>query len=278
MNILRGQRQLLSIIKLRKATKLFNNRDSCYLALIVFKTLVFDDITQHLSPLTRYQSILTQWNTCNILIWDEYRRTCIHIIFAKIMYIWRKFATMYMHMYIDRGKTIVFSPHSKDHNVMMYVFEKCWWILINFVMYIRKYWFILEKSRCICNNCIHGNIFLWCSLKVRAIFIQHPGIQDENISAVEAFGNPRWPTSWLGCTEVLDLRLHILWCGRLFYRLEKLTLDKINLKDRKSLMFQSIQAIFWIIFITLLILILVIAQNCIVLNGNTLRSITTFLN
>lgn len=108
MNILRGQRQLLSIIKLRKATKLFTNRDSCYLALIVFKTLVFDDITQHLSPLTRYQSILTQWNTCNILIWDEYRRTCIHIIFAKIMYIWRKFATMYMHMYIDRGKQSFF--------------------------------------------------------------------------------------------------------------------------------------------------------------------------
>ena len=41
-----------------------------------------------------------------------------------------------------------------------------------------------------------------------------------------------------------SIRFDILWCGRLVYRLEKLTLDKIYLNDRKSLMFQCFQESF----------------------------------
>ena len=40
---------------------------------------------------------------------------------------------------------------------------------------------------------------------------------------------------------------HILWCGRLVYRLDKLayTFHKIDLKNRESLLFQCFQAIFY---------------------------------
>ena len=57
---------------------------------------------------------------------------------------------------------------------------------------------------------------------------------------------------------------HILWRSRLVYRLEKHTIDKIDLKTRKSLMFQCFQAIFYL-YNSLPPLILILeAQNCIV--------------
>ena len=76
---------------------------------------------------------------------------------------------------------------------------------------------------------------------------------------------------------------HILWWGRLVYGLDKLTLDKIDLKNRKSLIFQCFQTIFQV-FIFLFFFFLNTSTcngpilNCIVLNLNTLSSITPFLN
>ena len=56
--------------------------------------------------------------------------------------------------------------------------------------------------------------------------------------------------------------LYILRCGHLVFHLEKLTLAKIDLKIRKSFMFNAFKQLFiYIIFI--LILMLVIAQKCI---------------
>ena len=43
-----------------------------------------------------------------------------------------------------------------------------------------------------------------------------------------------------------SIRFDILWCGRLVYRLDKLTLDKIYLNDRKSLMLQCLSRIFYL--------------------------------
>ena len=60
------------------------------------------------------------------------------------------------------------------------------------------------------------------------------------------FDNPRlipWPSWRLGCTWFVS-PLYIMWCGRLVYRLQKLTLAKIDLKNRKSLMFNVFKQLF----------------------------------
>ena len=57
------------------------------------------------------------------------------------------------------------------------------------------------------------------------------------------FGNPRlipWPTSRFGCTVIFDLCLRSTFCDALVLftvRVEKLPLAKIDLKNRKSFMF-----------------------------------------
>mgnify|MGYP003690175919 CR=1 FL=1 len=76
---------------------------------------------------------------------------------------------------------------------------------------------------------------------------------------------------------------HILWCGLLVYGVDKLTLDKIVLKNRKSLIFQCFQAIFQ--FFIIIIFFFLNTSTCNSPNFklhcfefNTLSSITPFLN
>ena len=76
-------------------------------------------------------------------------------------------------------------------------------------------------------------------------------------------------------SDIVASPYHILLCGRLVYRLWKLTLDKLDLKNRKSLMLQCFQAISYSYKSN------VYTSNsptCIVLNLNTMSSIKPFLN
>ena len=76
---------------------------------------------------------------------------------------------------------------------------------------------------------------------------------------------------------------HILWCSHLIYRPDKLTLYKIDLKIQfkvfdVAILSSNNSLIQCTILIPLLIFFLLIAQNCIVLNLNTLTNIKPFLN
>ena len=106
-----------------------------------------------------------------------------------------------------------------------------------------------------------------------------PRLETDTYCYSPAIGNPRpiqWTTLGLGYTEALK-RLLVISCDAvvcLVYRLEKRRLtDKMDLKTRKSLMFQCFQAIFYLynctIFIPPLILILEVLA--------TLNSIAPFL-
>ena len=132
---------------------------------------------------------------------------------------------------------------------MMYVFEKSWCIFNNLVMYD------LHSKKLdvwLCNYIIldkfvfmvffeSNDDFNSASGDARWEYWRHWSIRQSSVTYIR--------TRMYQSTE---LRLHILWCGRLVDRQEKLTLDKKDLKDRKSLMFLSFQAIFCTIFITFL--------------------------
>ena len=103
-----------------------------------------------------------------------------------------------------------------------------------------------------------------------------------------SYSNPQpipWPTSGLGCTEVLDLRLRITFCDAvvLFTVYRNLRLIKWILNIEKLWyynVFKQSNLIYTLhnLHPSFVFQILLIAQNCIDLNLNTLSSITPFLN